>query len=54
MNGSEFSNVDLYEYGNVKRQRFPTVDEGATCALEIEFSEISPQKRFVHRATPTH
>ena len=26
-NENEFSNVGLYEYGNVKRQHFPTIDE---------------------------
>ena len=54
MSGSEFSNVGLYMYGNVKRQCFPAVDESATCTFEIECGETSPHKRFVRRSTPTH
>jgi len=54
VNENEFSNVGLYEYGNAKRQRFPSVDEDATCTFQVKYGEISPQKRFVRRATPTH
>ena len=51
MNENEFSNVGLYKYGNVKRQRFPTVDEDTTCTLRVKYGEMSPKKCFVHRAT---
>ena len=54
MNGSRFLNVNLNDYGNGKRQRLSTVDEDATCASMIQYGEMSPQKRFVRRATPIH
>jgi len=50
---TSFFNVGLYEYGNVKRHHFPTVQEDATCTLQVKYGEMSPQKRFVCRATPT-
>ena len=53
MNSNEFLNVKLKRlYRNGKQHHLPTANKNATCVSMIEYDEMSPQKRFVHCATP--